>query len=61
MDGAGDVEMLEDGYKGLGCLDEMREARDTLHAMIASGKEEKAVDEEALMMFRDMRNRGLFN
>jgi pentatricopeptide repeat protein len=29
--------------------------------MIASGKEQEAVDEEALMMFRDMRDRGFFS
>lgn len=56
-----ELRMLEEGYKNLGCLEEMREARDTLHAMIASGKEPQAVDEEALMLFRDMREQGLFS
>ncbi|MDL2263212.1 hypothetical protein LJC31_01020 [Synergistaceae bacterium OttesenSCG-928-I11] len=61
MDDTNDTDMLEDGYKTLGCLDEMQEARDTLHAMIASGKEQEAVDEEALMLFRDIRDQGFFS
>lgn len=56
-----DMQMLEDGYKNLGCLNEMSEAKDTLHAMIASGKEQEEVDEEALMIFREMRSQGIFS
>jgi tetratricopeptide (TPR) repeat protein len=61
MDGDDDIDMLEDGYKKIGCLDEIREARDTLRAMIASGKEQELVDQEALMMFRDIRDRWFFS
>ena len=61
MDDTNDVDMLEEGYKNLGCLDEMREARDTIHAMTAAGSEQEAVDEEALMTFRDIRDRGFFS
>ncbi len=61
MDDTNDIDMIEEGYKNLGCLEEMREARDVLHAMIASGKEQDVVDEEALMSFRDMRDRGFFS
>jgi hypothetical protein len=57
----GDIAMLEESYRNLGCIDEMSEARDSLHAMIASGRSQEEVDEEALMMFREMRNKGLFS
>ena len=61
MESTGDIDMIEEGYKGLGCLEEMREARDTVHSLIASGKEPEEIDEEALMMFRDMWDKGLFS
>lgn len=61
LESNGDVGAIEDGYKGFGCLEEMREARDTVQALVASGKEPEEVDEEALMIFRDMRDRGLFS
>lgn len=61
MEDAGDMEMLEEGYKTLGCLEEMQEARDTLHAAIASGKEQEDIDEEALMLFREIRDKGFFS
>lgn len=61
IDDAGDLEMMEDGYKTLGCLDEMREARDTAHAAIASGKDQNIVDEEALLAFREIRDKGFFS
>lgn len=61
LDETGDVEMIEDGYKTLGCLDEMREARDTMHAMIASGNDQNTVDEEALLAFREIRDKGFFS
>jgi tetratricopeptide (TPR) repeat protein len=60
VDGAEDTSMLEDGYRNLGCLEEMKEARDTIHALLADGKDQEEVDEEALMIFKDMRESGLF-
>jgi tetratricopeptide (TPR) repeat protein len=56
-----DLAAFEEKYKNAGCLDEMREARDTIHAMQADGKEQDEVDEEALLLFKDMRDRGLFS
>jgi tetratricopeptide (TPR) repeat protein len=60
VDCAEDISMLEDGYRNLGCLEEMREARDTIHALLADGKDHEEVDEEALLIFKDMREKGLF-
>jgi tetratricopeptide (TPR) repeat protein len=61
IDDAAELELLEDGYKNIGCLEEMRESRDVLQAEIASGKSQEEIDEEALSMFRNMRNQGFFN
>jgi tetratricopeptide (TPR) repeat protein len=55
-----DIYMLEDSYRSLGCLEEMRDARDAVQAMIVDGKERSEADEEALLLFRDIRDRGLF-
>jgi hypothetical protein len=61
IDDPGEIDMLEEGYDNLGCLEAMREARDTFHAAIASGRSQDDVDEDALSAFKDMRNRGLFS
>jgi tetratricopeptide (TPR) repeat protein len=61
VDDVEDIAMLEDGYKNLGCLEDMTEARDTIHALVAEGKEQEEVDEEALLLFKDMRERGIFS
>jgi tetratricopeptide (TPR) repeat protein len=55
-----DIREFEENYKRIGCLEDMREARDTIHSMLADGKEQDEIDEEALMLFRDMRDRGIF-
>jgi tetratricopeptide (TPR) repeat protein len=61
VDSPEDIAMLEEGYRNVGCLDEMNEARDTVHAMTASGKDQEDVDEEALLLFKDMREKGIFS
>ncbi|MDR1021121.1 MAG: hypothetical protein LBL73_10220 [Synergistaceae bacterium] len=61
VEDAEDISMLEDGYKSLSCLDDMSEARDTIQAMLADGKDQADVDEEALFLFKDMRDRGIFS
>jgi tetratricopeptide (TPR) repeat protein len=61
VDAAEDIAMLEDGYKNLGCLDDMTEARDTIHALVADGKNQEDVDEEALLLLKDLRDRGIFS
>ncbi|MDR1516306.1 MAG: hypothetical protein LBS45_11490 [Synergistaceae bacterium] len=58
---AEDIRMLEDGYKNVGCLEEMTEARDTIHALVAEGREQAETDDEALLLFKDMRERGIFS
>jgi tetratricopeptide (TPR) repeat protein len=61
VEDASDIGMLEDGYRTLGCLDDMTEARDTIQAMLADGKDQADVDDEALFLFKDMRERGVFS
>jgi hypothetical protein len=61
VDESDDIGMLEDGYKNLGCLEDMQEARDTIHAMVADGKDQEGIDEEALLLFKDLRDRGIFS
>lgn len=56
-----ELEMLEESYKKSGFLEELQEARDVLHAMIAEGKAQEDIDEEALLMFREMREKGIFS
>lgn len=56
-----DITEIEDGYKKLKCLDEMREARDTIAAMTASGRDQESIDEDALMLFMDIRDKGFFS
>jgi hypothetical protein len=53
MDESGDLSMLEQTYRGAGCLEEMREARDILDAMLADGREPQEVDDEALSMLQE--------
>jgi tetratricopeptide (TPR) repeat protein len=55
-----DIREFEEKYKNIGCLEEMREARDTVHSMLADGKDQEEIDEEALILFRDMRDSGIF-
>ncbi|MDR3280556.1 MAG: hypothetical protein LBT23_08585 [Synergistaceae bacterium] len=59
MAGADDMDMIEDSYRDAGCLEEMRESRDILHAMLASGKEQEEVDEEAISSIRKTNYFGL--
>lgn len=54
------IAMIEKGYKDLGCLEEMQEARDVIHARIASGEDGETIDDEAIMAFRDLREKGCF-
>jgi tetratricopeptide (TPR) repeat protein len=61
VDEAEDIRMLEEGYKNLGCFEDMTEALDTIHAFAAQGKDTAEIDEEALILFRDMRERGIFS
>lgn len=55
-----DVSALEHGYGQLGCLDEMSEARDSFRMRIAKGEDIETIDEEAIMLFREMREKGCF-
>ncbi|MDR1510274.1 MAG: hypothetical protein LBS53_11610 [Synergistaceae bacterium] len=59
MDESGDLAMLEQTYRGAGCLEEMREARDILDAMLADGREQREVDDEALSMLQEAEYFGL--
>jgi len=59
MEGPDDMSMIEESYRELGCLEEIRETRDVLHAMLASGKEQEEVDEEAATVFRQTNYFGL--
>jgi hypothetical protein len=59
MNDADDIEMLERTYSGAGCLEEMREARDILDAMLAGGSEQEEADEAALSMLREAEYFGL--
>ncbi|MDR0647733.1 MAG: hypothetical protein LBF92_00145 [Synergistaceae bacterium] len=61
IEDAREAGMIEEGYRNLGCLEEMAEARDTIQAMLAEGKDQSDVDDEALFLFKDMRDKGLFN
>ena len=56
-----DLEMLEEGYRNLGCFDAMSAAREELLAMLDEGKDELEVDDEAIMRFREIRAQGLFS
>jgi hypothetical protein len=60
MEGPEDMTMIEDSYREVGCLEDIRESRDILHAMLAEGREQEEVDEEALSLFRKMEYFGLF-
>jgi hypothetical protein len=53
MDESGDLAMLEGTYRAAGCLEEIREARDILDAMLADGREQREVDDEALSMLQE--------
>ncbi|MDR2780697.1 MAG: hypothetical protein LBB28_06185 [Synergistaceae bacterium] len=53
MDDSGDLTMLEQTYRDAGCLEDMREARDILDAMLAGGREQREVDDEALSMLQE--------
>jgi tetratricopeptide (TPR) repeat protein len=59
MNGFDDTEMLERTYRETGCLEDMREARDILDAMLADGREQREVDEEALLMLQEAEYFGL--
>jgi tetratricopeptide (TPR) repeat protein len=51
--GADDMELIEGSYRELGCLEAVQESRDILHAMLASGRDQEEVDEQAISMFRE--------
>jgi hypothetical protein len=59
VEGPDDITMIEDGYRELGCLDVIQESRDILHAMLASGRGQDEVDEEAISLFRQNGHFGL--
>lgn len=52
---------VEANFKELGCLEDMQEARDVIHARIASGENIETTDDEAILMFRDIRDKGVFH
>ncbi|MDR1966079.1 MAG: hypothetical protein LBQ36_05165 [Synergistaceae bacterium] len=60
MEDADEMETLEESYKEAGCLEDIRESRDVLHAMLAGGKSQEEVDEEALSIFRETNYFNLF-
>jgi tetratricopeptide (TPR) repeat protein len=60
MSSAEDVTMLESSYRDAGCLEDMRETRDVLQAMLAAGRDQAEVDDEALAAFRRAGFFGLF-
>jgi hypothetical protein len=51
LDGPEELAMIEDSYRELGCLYEIQEARDIIHAMLASGADQSETDEKALALF----------
>lgn len=57
LDSEEEVKMLEEAYEKIGYLEEMLEARDVIRASVASGNEQEETDDEALMIFRDMREK----
>ncbi|MCL2684037.1 MAG: hypothetical protein FWE55_02230 [Synergistaceae bacterium] len=48
-----DMKMVENGCRNIECLEEIREARDIIHAMLAAGREQDEVDEKALSIFEE--------
>ena len=56
-----DILTFEEKYKFAGCFEEMSAARDTVHAMIAAGRDKEDADEKALIMFWDMLDKGYFS
>lgn len=58
IDDEDEIAAIEEGYKLCDSLDEMRAARDEINAMIAAGKDYETVDEEAVMAFIKIREKG---
>ena len=56
-----DIEMLENGYRNLGCYDAMSDAREELLTKIDEGTEAYVIDEEAIMRFQELRAKGMFS
>ncbi len=56
-----DISMLEEGYKSLGCLDEMISAKQAVETLIAENREPGEIDEEALSLLRELIELGIFN
>ncbi|MDR3076845.1 MAG: hypothetical protein LBU26_06055 [Synergistaceae bacterium] len=48
-----DMEMIEESCRELGCLEDIKESRDIIHAMLAAGKDQEETDEKAIFMFRE--------
>lgn len=56
-----DISMLENGYKSLGCLDEINAAKRTIDSMFAANGEPEEIDEEAILLLRGLIEQGIFN
>ena len=56
-----DISMLEEGYKSLGCLDDMIAAKQTVESLIAENRDPGEIDEEALTLLRDLIDQGIFS
>jgi hypothetical protein len=53
IEGPEEMDLIEGSYRELGCLEAIRESRDILHAMLASGHEQDEVDEQAISMLKE--------
>jgi hypothetical protein len=51
LDGPEELAMIEDSYRELGCLYEIQESRDIIHAMLAGGADQSETDERAIALF----------
>lgn len=56
-----DLTMLENGYKSLGCLDEMTFAKRTIESLITEERLTEEIDEEAIILLRELIEQGIFN
>jgi hypothetical protein len=61
MDDPEDMAMIEDTCREIGCLGDLKESRDVLHAMLAAGGDPAEADERALAMFEENNYFGMFD
>jgi hypothetical protein len=59
IDDSDDVRMIEGKFRENGYLEELEEARDVIHAKLASGSDRQETDEEALAAFQETEYFGL--